>query len=175
MKKFWLLLVLILAVIGCQAKENKEQFQGVKAKHDYIAQGHKYLTSGDVKNAIANFDKAIQQDPTNPENYLILGQVYLHLKNYKRAVDTFSAASRVDPSSGETFYLLSLSRAFEGQKEEAIKAAKQSALIFQKTNEVAKMNRALSLWKSLSETMPSVPIDPTSLEKLQQPAESGTN
>ena len=147
----FILLTIALFAFGCGKKEAKENFQGVTSKTGYVKEGQEYLQQGEVVNAIKSFDKAIQQEPTNAANYLILGQLYMRLKSYDKAADTFSAAARIAPDSGEVFYLLAFSEALGGKREYAIKAAQQSAVLFQKKNEIEKMNKALVLWKSLSD------------------------
>lgn len=151
MKKFLVLFIALVFVVGCGKREKKTQFQGVTETEDFIAQGMQYLSESDIPNAIRSFDEAIKRDPMNPDNYLILGQVYLRLKQHSRAVDSFTAALRVDPFNGEAYYLLATSQAFRGNFELAIEAAQKSIEIFVKYRDEEKFKRSVALLRSLLE------------------------
>ena len=133
MKRNAALLLALVFVLGCgsQKAEEKQRFEGVTEKKDFVAIGKDFLSKQDVPNAIKSFDQAIKQDPRNIDNYIVLGEVYLRLKAYPQAVDTLKAGLRIDPNSGMTYYLMATALAFAGEMEEAVISAKKSAAIYQ--------------------------------------------
>lgn len=152
MKKFMVIAVLFLFIVGCESKKNEEaKFRGVTYQNkDYIAQGVEYLKKSDVQNAIKSFNEAIKHDPRNLENYFTLGQVYMHLNNYPKAAEVFAVAATIDPSSGEAFYLLAVNLALSGNKAAAAKAIEQSIAIFSKKKSEDKLKQSLAFLQSLS-------------------------
>lgn len=152
MRKYFILALLSLFIFsGCGQKKEEKKFQGVSAKKDYITEGMNHLKEGDIPRAIYSFDVAIKNDPTNITNYIILGQVYMRLNNFDRAVDTLSAATRVDQNNGEVYYLLATSKAFQGEKEDAIKMAQRSVDIFMNQRDEDRFKASVALLKSLTE------------------------
>jgi len=151
MKNNILLMCLIVFIVGCGSNGSEAKFKGVKDKRDYMAQGMKYLSLGDVQRAIQSFDEAIKRDPQNSEKYITLGQVYLRLKNFDRATDSFSAATRVSPDNGEAYYLLAYSKGLAGNRQDAIEAAQKSVEIFMQSKDEERFKRSLVLLRGLME------------------------
>jgi len=164
MKRLVILLLAVVVLSGC-GKKSDEEFKGVVAKSNYSEQGMQYLKQADIPKAIQSFNKAIQSDPSNPDNYLILGQVYLRLNNNPGAAEVYKAAVKVDPGNGESHYMLGVSQALMGQREEAVKAVKRSIEIFNQEGDKTKLKNALVLLRSLMEPPKPVLDDEMQLPK----------
>lgn len=151
LKKFLFYSILSVLLVSCGSKAPEEKARARKVNVNYIEQGMNFLAQADVPRAIASFDQAIRNEPTNPNNYIILGQVYLRLENYERAIDTLRAATRVAPNNGEVFYLLATSHILRGPEhhELALKAAQRSAEIYYQLGDKERLEQALILVKTL--------------------------
>lgn len=154
MKKTWMILF-VFVLVACGSNDNQKSYSGVQVQSqgDHIAQGMKHLSESNIPQAIASFDAAIKNDPTNPENYLVLGQVYLRLGEEERAVDTLSAASKVSPNNGEVHYFLATALALQGEEESrqrAIAMAQRSVEIFMQEKDEEKFKQAVILLRSLA-------------------------
>ena len=143
-----LIFLLLALIIGCGSPQ-RSKFQGVEEDKNYVAKGVKYLEDGDVLKAIRNFDMAIKNEPSNPDNYITLGQVYIRLKNYPRAIDTLSAATRVSPLNGEVYYLLAVSQRLNGDLKGALESAQRSVILYQRSGDKNQVARSATVLKNL--------------------------
>jgi tetratricopeptide (TPR) repeat protein len=64
----------------------------------YIARGNIYLKKGDGTEAIKNFQRAIDIDPTNPQPLVLKAMVYTLITNYNAATQLLNDAINNDPS-----------------------------------------------------------------------------
>lgn len=164
MKKFYIILVAVMFVVGCGNNNETTQKEQTIGQTEYMTEAYAHLSEGDVTAAIENFDAAIRQNPTNTENYIPLGELYLRLKNFTAAVDTFNAATKVDPNDGEAQYFLALSsmlkarieqtqgnqKEYEHYHDKALTAGKQSAEIFMQAKDEERFKKSVSLVQTLT-------------------------
>lgn len=158
LKKIFFYSLLSVLVASCGSPNSKGEMKDQAGNVNYIEQGMGFLAKADVSRAIASFDQAIRNEPTNPDNYIVLGEVYLRLESYERAADTLQAATRVAPNNGEIFYLLATSRMLQGPeyRDVALKAAQRASEIYYQNQDKERLAQALMLVKTLtvSEKMP---------------------
>ena len=64
----------------------------------FIARGNIYLNKGNGTEAIKNFQRAIDSNPTDPEPLVLKAKVYQLITNYTEAALLLNEAIRVDPS-----------------------------------------------------------------------------
>ena len=64
--------------------------------HLHLAAGMIYARTGQVQEAIAEFDKAKQMDPTNPESYFALGSLWEQTGNPLLAEQEYAKAVKLD-------------------------------------------------------------------------------
>jgi cytochrome c-type biogenesis protein CcmH/NrfG len=154
-KKHYFILFVLILCLGCGSNNQSPQ-QGAKppegsvdVSNALMEQGKKFLNSGDIRKAIAVFDQAIMQNPSNLQAYTILSELYMRMKDFNRAVDTLRAAERVAPENGEIKYLLALNLGFAGHASDAITTAQQSAEIFQRERDDENFKKAIGLVQGL--------------------------
>lgn len=119
------------------------------ASEKYVAEGRTDLQSGDIVEAIRNFDNAIRQNPRNTGAYMVLGETYLHVRNYDKAIDTLTAALIVDPRNGSANYLLAMAYNLRGDKDLALQHAQKSTQIFQDAKDAENFKKSLILLQGL--------------------------
>jgi tetratricopeptide (TPR) repeat protein len=76
-----------LLLLGCSRLEQKTPFQ----------QGSSAYDNGDYDKALADFNQAIQLDPTYVFAYNNRGNVYLHKGDYDKAIADYDKAIQLDP------------------------------------------------------------------------------
>lgn len=164
MKKFLMMLAVIVVLAGCNNSEQAANSSGsasaVKMQmassetangdpSTEITAGVGYLRSGQIKEAISRFDQAIKENPRDVRGYLVLGQTYMHLKDYNRAIDTFTAATQVAPANGEAHYLLATNYGMAGNFSMAKLEAEKCLILFRQQNDPDNFKRALALLQGL--------------------------
>ena len=90
-----LLMISIIALLsaGCQSEANKQNAAGA-------ALGNRgYPDQENLKNAIKDFDLAIQRDPQFALAYYNRAQAYFGLDQYEAAKEDYDHAIRLDPES----------------------------------------------------------------------------
>lgn len=70
----------------------------------YYAKGVDYFDKGDYKNAVTNYDKAIERDPKDIYSYNNRGLTYINLGDYDRAIADFNKAMELDPNYDKPYY-----------------------------------------------------------------------
>lgn len=58
--------------------------------------------SGDFSTALTEFDRAVDENPNNPDYLIGRGLTYLQFENYAFALDDFNSAITLDPESNDT-------------------------------------------------------------------------
>ena len=61
--------------------------QNTRAFNDAMAEGNRFLIEGNLEQAQAHFNRAIEINPREPEPYLRLAEIYMELGDYARAVE----------------------------------------------------------------------------------------
>jgi len=86
----------------------KEEFEAALAKYSKAIEvkpgSMLYLKSGDIKalmrktdDAMADFEKAIEQDPENAMAYNSMGRVYFDKGEYEKSLDNYNKAIKINP------------------------------------------------------------------------------
>jgi tetratricopeptide (TPR) repeat protein len=65
----------------------------------FLSLGVAYKQSGQIKEALESYHKAIESDPTLPEGYFNIGNIYAEMGRLEKAKELFLKAIDVDPSS----------------------------------------------------------------------------
>ena len=79
----------------------------------------------------------IREDPTFPGCYAHLGVLYQQLQNYQGAAAAYATATRLLPNDGSLFKSLTAVRVAEGDKRDALPAAKRAYELLPQDAEVA--------------------------------------
>ena len=74
---------------------------GCASKNPYITGGIIDLQSNRTKDAIEQFQKAIEIEPQNSDGYIWLGKAYADQKKYNAACVEFDRALEIDPAKKE--------------------------------------------------------------------------
>ncbi len=93
----YLMLVIVLGLIvgGCSSA-GRRPGQTV-ASENHFENGVKQYERGHIKQAIHQFEKAIDKDPTNYKAYFYLGLCYKHRHSQKAALRNFEKALDLNP------------------------------------------------------------------------------
>ena len=70
---------------------------------DYSNRGNTYRNLLEHDKALADYDRAIQLDPTDAEAYRGRGIVYYTLQQYKKALDDYNRAIELDPINAQSY------------------------------------------------------------------------
>jgi tetratricopeptide (TPR) repeat protein len=92
----------------------------------HTVMGIQYYKDGKLDQAIAEFKKAIELDPTDPANYRNLGTVYLTQGKLSESVAAYEQAIKLNPKFGEAYGDLAGAYASLARYSEAIAAGKKS-------------------------------------------------
>jgi protein O-mannosyl-transferase len=95
-------------------------FPGVNQAQAYNNLGYVYLHEGDIKTAVADFDKALALRPNYPEAYFNLGRAFLTNNQPDVAADCFQRALALDPGVAEIHNKLAGALAQLGRPAEAL-------------------------------------------------------
>ncbi|MBI3303878.1 MAG: tetratricopeptide repeat protein [Deltaproteobacteria bacterium] len=91
------------------------------AAGDAYDEGSRLFHAGELRQAIAAFDKAIRLKPDYAEAYNGRGIAYDTLAQYERAIKDYDAAIRLNPRSAEFYYNRGNVYSDSGQQEHAVK------------------------------------------------------
>ena len=100
----------------------KEEPQHVK--HAYLGLASTYVLTGDLTQAIENYEAALQRDSTDVVTYQGLSCAYYSKGDYAKALDYDLIALQFDSLNGDTHYGLAVSYDMLGNKERAKHHAK---------------------------------------------------
>jgi tetratricopeptide (TPR) repeat protein len=74
----------------------------------YRGRGRGYMNLKQYQQAIADFDRAIELDPTDVITYINRGRLYFGLKKYEETIASLERALELDPENGTAYYYLGL-------------------------------------------------------------------
>jgi tetratricopeptide (TPR) repeat protein len=83
-----------------ELQELEQKFPNFEVCH--ICLGRALAWKGDTKTAEAEFRKANELDPTDPDGHRGLGSIQENQKNYDAALDEYRAAEKINPADSET-------------------------------------------------------------------------
>jgi Tfp pilus assembly protein PilF len=114
-----LVLLVVLAIgVGCAQKD--AQLKKEQRADAYYKMGIFNLESGNYKEAISQFRKALDVDPANPSFHFSLGTAYSLDGQDELAVDSLKRALKLDPKNSEAHNNLGYIYAKEARWPEAI-------------------------------------------------------
>ena len=108
MKRICLLFLVVLA-LSCG-----------KDAGQYMEEGNAYLRRGDMANAVAMFEKAVEADPSNHEAHNSLGAVLSAIGDFERALGHFQTAVAINDRFVEGHYNLGRAYAELGAFDDAL-------------------------------------------------------
>lgn len=156
MKKWMVLLVVILSVAGCNAREQAKEKNAApdralvkEAAARLMQQGVGFLNQKDISKAVVSFQGAIQVDPTDLQPYMVLSEIFLSLKSYPEAISVLERAANTFPENGYVFYMLSLANDGNGAPLPAVLAARRSAELFKAQNNQEGFQQSALLMRAL--------------------------
>jgi len=82
-----------------ELQELERRFPKFEMCHICLARA--FVWTGDTKSAEAEFMKADELDPTDPDGHIGLGDIQEQQKNYDRALEEYRIAERISPTSAE--------------------------------------------------------------------------
>jgi len=84
--------------------------------------GNEHYEKGDFDSAIANYDKAIDLDPTYEKAYYNRGLAYACKEDYDRAISDINRVIELKPDFAEAYYILGLAYEYKNMPDNAIEA-----------------------------------------------------
>ncbi len=90
------------------------------------AQGESYSASGQPEKAVAEFQKAVDKQPTNADLYESLGDEYQKLSRFDDAMKAYEQEVKLDPHNGIALYNLGKIDAERGDPQTAITLLRQA-------------------------------------------------
>ncbi len=129
-------------------KESRQAQQQQQAQANYaVKNGTALERSGNLKEAIKYYDKALQLEPNDPDLIVMKGDALFHIRNYTGAIKYYDKALAIQPNSrgstgikeaiGDALYLL-------GKYNEAIRSY-DKALAIQPNNPDLLINKGNAL------------------------------
>jgi Flp pilus assembly protein TadD len=83
--------------------DNSAKDSGQKPAADFSNRAYAYTEKGQLDLAIADFDRAIELNPTNPKFFVDRGSVFLRKGQHDRAIADFDHAIRLKPRYSDAF------------------------------------------------------------------------
>src|SRR5947209_6782471 len=93
-----------LAVAGCSRAIDSHQYTGRSLARLYARRGGAHQAQGDVKRAMADYNRSMRIDPTYPAAYNNRGNAWYHSGEFDRAVADYDQAIRLDPKDTKAYY-----------------------------------------------------------------------
>ncbi|MGZ3592372.1 MAG: tetratricopeptide repeat protein [Syntrophales bacterium] len=93
----------------------------------YLKRGNAYIRLGNYKQAISDYDRAIEINPNYVKAYINRGNTYINLGNYKQAISDYDRAIEINPNYAFVYYNRSLCYANLGNQKQAIEDLKTAA------------------------------------------------
>ncbi|MDE2027286.1 MAG: tetratricopeptide repeat protein [Candidatus Omnitrophica bacterium] len=175
MKKPVLLLIILLALAGCQKPQEQQPSldQRKDIGHKLIVKSLQDLQNKDLKGSIVDLETSIKVNPSEPEAYLLLGQILLKVQQYDQAAQFLDMTAKAFPDNGTVFYMLSIANKMAGKKLPAVLAARRSVEIFQAQQDRDNMLKSAALLHDLI-GMPENPAAAASAKTVPASEKSGT-
>ncbi|MGB7910766.1 MAG: tetratricopeptide repeat protein [Desulfobaccales bacterium] len=99
MKKFIFILVVIAALLSASQAWTAE----AGTAQDYLVKGNEQLKGGNLDQAVADYNKALELNPKLAWAYNNLGIIYLQKEDYDHAFAAYNKALEIDPKQAQ-FY-----------------------------------------------------------------------
>ena len=117
------------AIPFCTRAIQSNAFKGRDLAGIYLNRGLRYDYKGDYDLALADYNQAIEIDPTFAKAFNNRGGTYTKMKDYERAIADFDAAIRLDPNYGGAFTSRCSAYTLKGEYERAIADCNQAIRI----------------------------------------------
>lgn len=124
------------ALFVCNNVRTEGMGRETDADCSFIA-GVYYTRTGDAKQAVLYFDKAINDNYTLMEAYMEKGFIYYESKNYNEAIKVFETAITVNNTYADAYYWRAKCREALGNKAEAVLDYKRSLGLDKELKEAA--------------------------------------
>lgn len=131
------------------------------------AQGIAALQQGDLTNAIASLERALQADPNDYQSATYLGAAYAQAERASDAVTALTQAVQIQPSNPQARFNLGVALQKAGWNEQAITAYEQ-ALTLQP--DYVQAQQALNALRPQAPTVPPTGYAPTTQAYTPQPS-----
>jgi tetratricopeptide (TPR) repeat protein len=106
-----------------------------------LKKGIELIRQVDNSAAIPFLEKALENNPTNPEILGHLGLAFFNLGNYEKALEKWKNALDLDPNHHPTIWNLGNLYEIEQRYDEAYKAYKKAAVVATKSSNPVKAKR----------------------------------
>src|SRR5947207_3253281 len=140
-----------------------------------------YLLAGSNQAVIAECQRVLNLDHSNPAAYYLVGCAYLHLDQADRAVQAFQDSQKIDPAVTALNFQLGLTQERLGHFDEAIQefetvvqfepehpsAHYQLSRLYQRANRSADATAELAKHQQILAKNPSVPPPPLGYERCK--------
>lgn len=90
------------------------------AENQYYSEGVRQFEAGKYDDAIASFDKAIQQNPKLADAYHYRGQAYFHTKRFPNAIQDYDKVLQLAPENAEAYHHRGQAYGSSGNNDQAI-------------------------------------------------------
>ncbi len=149
-----------------------EKLQKIKHAPSHVKMGLLFINNNLIRDAIAEFEKAIELNPREIDAYNNLGLAYIKLKDYGEALRVFTKALRIKPDYPDIHLNIGITHFYEKQYEEAInhiqEALKRNPSYFEARYHLAHVYMSSILNDSKNSKLPPASIRvERSLQQLQ--------
>jgi tetratricopeptide (TPR) repeat protein len=140
-KNFEILLIFLslLLIVACGKKTTPTE-PTPSPKEDYLKEGWQAYENGNFEQAIANFEKALKDNPQLQEAYNGLGWSYMKLNKIDKAITAFDEAKRFTQENDTSYVSIHVGRGgayyIKGDIEEAKNSLQKAASILEKDEKV---------------------------------------
>jgi tetratricopeptide (TPR) repeat protein len=97
------------------------QLENISKAAEHMRKGQIYVQARKYSEGIQEIDRAIEDDPTNPNAYNQQGYAYLRSGKYQEAVDSLNRSLEIDPNFVWGHYNLALAYWAQNQRDQAVK------------------------------------------------------
>ena len=165
-----------LAIAGCSRAIDSHQYTGRSLARLHTRRGGAYQAQGDVKRAVADYNKSMRIDPTYPAAYSNRGNIWFHKGDFDRAIADYNQAIQLDPKYGAAYVNRGSAWGNKGEFDRAI-ADYNEAIRLDPKGTKAYYNRGMAWEKkrSLKEALVDfkmhaqlAPSDPDGLKALKR-------
>jgi len=115
----WPLPILLLGLAGCGGTSTSPT-SGGKSAADLIESGSAALARGDLDQALADFDSALDEHPESLRARERRAAVFLQMKKFQQALNDCNAALKIDGKLGSAYFTRGLAERDLGDTEKAL-------------------------------------------------------
>ncbi len=101
----------------------------LKRTHRYDLEGHKLLTSGNPREAIEYFNKAIENDPKYELQYYNLAQAYMNLNEFDEAIKAIRQCLKLYPDYNRGLNLMGMAYLNKNDYENALQVFRRNMMV----------------------------------------------